>query len=473
LHRYFVERHGWHIDGLDRSATQLSEESISRQQVPSFLMDVFSEAFGQTGLMLHELAIFAATLEGMIHNEATDRLKDVYKVLDVATGDKISIPKATQMMEVYMTSLMLGQDTLANQTTLAKATRKMERTYPGWAAAQLWLEDVRETVAYLDKGRLNPFVADEGQSFTQVERSAQQVSERIGRYQDAECRELKDQLLDHEEGDSGRLLLSEFYKRGMDTNMQFVESPEFLRQRGALDETKPGEPRVIVANYILSQGNCLADMGFYSICCINECEGLLARLERDIAAPEASVARITATISNLSTSTVEAPRVLPQKMVRRLEEVAARNRGMVPLHGRLFAQWLHFLFPRECPYPHASGTHNPLTPAEWQVSTGASPIMNMDARYQYIDAAIGQVVPNLENDGRHETYEHVEVMRWSDEEEILYLPPAAPRTSQSDLMMSLFAFVALGCIAVAAVDVGRRSGAFDSLLEKNEKAHLV
>merc|ERR550537_1532339 len=29
---------------------------------------------------------------------------------------------------------------------------------------------------------------------------------------------------------------------------------------------------------------------------------------------------------------------------------------MIPLHGRLLAQWLHYAFPRECPYPHMPGT---------------------------------------------------------------------------------------------------------------------
>ena len=28
----------------------------------------------------------------------------------------------------------------------------------------------------------------------------------------------------------------------------------------------------------------------------------------------------------------------------------------VPLHGRLFAQWMHYAFPRHCPFPHVSGT---------------------------------------------------------------------------------------------------------------------
>merc|ERR1711862_713937 len=25
--------------------------------------------------------------------------------------------------------------------------------------------------------------------------------------------------------------------------------------------------------------------------------------------------------------------------------------GVVPLHGRAFSQWMHFVFPHDCPYP--------------------------------------------------------------------------------------------------------------------------
>merc|ERR1719387_1072567 len=35
----------------------------------------------------------------------------------------------------------------------------------------------------------------------------------------------------------------------------------------------------------------------------------------------------------------------------KLEEIAAKGNGRVPLHGRLFSQWLHYAFPYECPYP--------------------------------------------------------------------------------------------------------------------------
>jgi len=43
---------------------------------------------------------------------------------------------------------------------------------------------------------------------------------------------------------------------------------------------------------------------------------------------------------------------------------------VVPLHGRLFAQWLHHAYPRECPYPHVAGTTHPQDTDDWLKNTG-------------------------------------------------------------------------------------------------------
>ena len=107
-------------------------------------------------------------------------------------------------------------------------------------------------------------------------------------------------------------------------------------------------PRVIITNYLTSPTNCIASSSFYSVCCMDECEGLLGHLEREIAAPEATSARIATVVSHLSSSSVVAPRKLPQALLDRLEEIASHHGGSVPLHGRLFSQWLHHAFPREC-----------------------------------------------------------------------------------------------------------------------------
>merc|ERR1719189_1114442 len=54
----------------------------------------------------------------------------------------------------------------------------------------------------------------------------------------------------------------------------------------------------------------------------------------------------------------------------RLNEIATNHAGLVPLHGRLFAQWLHHAYPRECPFPHTVGTVEPMYPEEFAEKMG-------------------------------------------------------------------------------------------------------
>ena len=137
-----------------------------------------------------------------------------------------------------------------------------------------------------------------------------------------------------------RMLLpdGDFYKTSIDDNtFEFQESEEYLRDLGALDDTDPSHPSVIIPNYIQSASNCIASESLYSVCCLNECEQLMSHLEREIDAPEAEPSRIAAIVSALPSTTVEAPRTLSPALMGRLEEAAAHHDGTVQLHGRLFA----------------------------------------------------------------------------------------------------------------------------------------
>merc|ERR1719382_322651 len=69
-------------------------------------------------------------------------------------------------------------------------------------------------------------------------------------------------------------------------------------------------------------------------------------------APTAAPGRLLELISNISSSTMDAPSAVPSVLQQRLHSIAATNGGQVALHGRLFLQWLHFAFPYECPFPN-------------------------------------------------------------------------------------------------------------------------
>ena len=85
----------------------------------------------------------------------------------------------------------------------------------------------------------------------------------------------------------------------------------------------------------------LSVAAFYGVCCIDECEALLGHLERRLGAPTALLSEIVGLVSALPSASQAAKRTLPTALVGRLGEVAEHHGGRVPLHGRLFALWMH------------------------------------------------------------------------------------------------------------------------------------
>merc|ERR1719412_3292598 len=93
-------------------------------------------------------------------------------------------------------------------------------------------------------------------TFGRVLDEVQELNERLGAFQDMECRSLKAGLADMEFRSTGRVLLSDFYREGLQGKFLFREHVDYLRQLGALDESDPKHPFVIIANYLASPANC-------------------------------------------------------------------------------------------------------------------------------------------------------------------------------------------------------------------------
>merc|ERR1712194_640641 len=210
----------------------------------------------------------------------------------------------------------------------------------------------------------NPFV-QQAESFETTAGFLQELGQNFGAFQNLECVELKNVLMDMDHHGTGRVLLRDFYSGFKEAGWLFTESVDSLRKLGAVDETDPKKISVVIPNYMISQSNCLTSSGFYAVCCTNECEGLMRHVERDLVAPSASPERIAEVISNLPSDTVDAPRNLSTALLSRLQEIANFHGGLVPLYGRLFSQWMHHVYPRECPFPHVTGTTAPLSPSQW------------------------------------------------------------------------------------------------------------
>jgi hypothetical protein len=414
LHRLFVQRHGWFIKGLHEAGghrNSTSTAGVLKEQVPAYIQDLFEKRLGGRGFGLHELAVLAATIEHLVHNEAIKRLGDAFRVHDYLPTSVMNESEVDEVLDTYMTGYILGED-LANMTSqeALDAKNEMPDIFMAWDATREFVRGVRRNITQSESSAEQQ--SSGGLEFSLVARVAERVGEQFGRFQDHECRQIKSSLLALEEPGTGRVRLSDFWKPALGGAWQFSESLSYLRQLGVLDESDPKHPRVIIANYVSSPSNCIASSSFYSVCCIDECEGLLSHLERYIAAPEAAPQLISAFISELSSSSVAGPRKLSKTLLSRLDDIAAAHGGYVQLHGRLFAQWMHHAFPRECPYPHLSGTTNPQTPDEWLESTGEEAMATEEDIQGFVDQ------PHL---NETQTLE-VDSLPWSPEEELLAHP---------------------------------------------------
>jgi hypothetical protein len=236
--------------------------------------------------------------------------------------------------------------------------------YPTWPDTEVFVAEVRNSV-------LADVESSERTSWNSTLKVLEEVGERYGRWQNKECHDLKRTLMTMEKAGTGRVPLETFYADAFsNASWQFMESVPYLRQLGALDESDPERVSVVIPNYVNAESNCVASSKFYSVCCINECEALLGSLERHTGSPDAAPALILQLVAGLPSDTVEAPRQLSATLTNRLYDIASHHGGSVPLHGRLFAQWLHHAYPRECPYPHLSGTTNPLLAEQYVAQTG-------------------------------------------------------------------------------------------------------
>lgn len=439
LHRLFVQRRGWYIKGLEPNG-DAPAPYLQGEWVPSYLQGLLEQRFGEQGIDLHELAALAAALEDLVDAEAKGRLENIYSVLQILKDSRIHSDKVDEVLSTYLILyLQNGNFTSISSHELVRKRQMFEQHYAGWAEVNAWMQEIRQRRVKADD--------DTGLDFEQMSQIVVDMGEHFGTFNDRECRSLKSTLIEMEDRKPARVRLADFYKKGLYSHWEFNEKLAYLRVLGALDESDPSQVYVIAPNYLASRPNCLEASNLYAVCCRDECEELMGHLEKEIAAPQASPDRITALVTALPSDTVSAPRNLSAPLVNRLVQISEKNGGSVPLHGRLFAQWMHHAFPRECPYPHEAGTTSPQTAEEWMKETGEE-----DCRLSQ-EEMLAHVDESTSAESNAQAGE-MEELPWSSVEQTFESTPLAPgrkkpldRTSPATI--ALFLLLPLGGVLLA------------------------
>merc|ERR1719330_1664514 len=174
----------------------------------------------------------------------------------------------------------------------------------------------------------------------------------------------------------------------------------------------------------------------------------MAQLERNIASPVASPEMVIELVATLPSDTVAAPRTISEPMRRRLDDIARLHDGSIPLHGRLFAQWMHHAFPNECSYPHMKGSlEAPVNPIEWMLSeaqTGRNLKASMGEMQAVVDAALSL------NASDPFAAAQEPPLPWTEEEELMVGGPIARPTGKVSSWLRVGALA----LAVSAAVVG-------------------
>jgi len=375
VHRFFDRRSALHIRGFEPSRPMNSsgwgDTDILSQRVPAYVEAVLeSEHKLARGFTFRDAVYMVATIKQLIFDSEGALLEKAYKTKHKSVTRSLSLKELRHVLEAYLVNWFVGDDEESIEILLSNRSL-LEASIPHWDKIVSMAEGQARAMEY--KRQRNPLaaLADASArpghnalmsqySFEDMHRVIGAVTTSFASFWESECQFMKNALVEMDTHHTGRVPLSKFYSGTLDGEWRFGESESYLRELGALDETGWRGKQVIIANYIQGASNCIVSQSHYLVCCVNECEALLGELEVAIAAPVASPQRILEIVRSMTLDEDLSPALQVQ-----LEKIGTTHDGLVPLHGRLFAQWLHYVFPRECPFPHKAGTAAKLTPMEY------------------------------------------------------------------------------------------------------------
>mmetsp|Transcript_65492 Transcript_65492/g.191656 ORF Transcript_65492/g.191656 Transcript_65492/m.191656 type:complete len:559 (-) Transcript_65492:112-1788(-) len=462
---YFAKEHGWLINGLEphgmqANVSEVQEVTILQDRAPGLVEALIEAKRSGRGLSLQDVVAMVAALERLILDDSIALLEASYFFNDLSISDALEVDELHEVLRSYLVAVALGSrlnhsDVRRHRNIKQKLERRKSDT---WLAIVEFESDAALNFGYRQRQQVNPF-APAHFTFQDAAGIVEDIARAYGKWQTAECRHMTDQLVALDPDGTGRILLKTFYSQPDTADYQFSESESYLREIGALDETVGGSPRVRIANYMMGPSNCIASNSYYSVCCLSDCEALMNDIEGRIQAPTAPVQSLLSIVGNLSSVYVDGPRELPQDLRQRLEAVAERHGGGVPLHGRLFAQWLHHAFPQECPYPHVHETATVLTPSHWSDANRTISLAK-EERQRHINEA--QNVTEA-------PYAEPAALEWSDEEVLpAHEPPQRPAWRLGSVARGAVQLAALVAVAKAAYAGLRAAAGSEDAAKKDD-----
>lgn len=354
LSRYFQKEHGWTLHGLDPTEITVST-GILQDQVP-LLLDALLDKQRGDGLTLSEISSLAGALERLIFDESLKLLQLAYTMNGYNNSQVLSRDEVHEVLVSYiMVYKHIDKNVVINpkghflwkQNEIKNGRLLLETSF---------VDDSIRNFEFRRSSNTSPF-APILYPFQAVLEIVELIANGFGRWQDDSCRVMRNELSSFDTLGSGHISLQDFYSvKGLPV-FELDETIDELRELGLLDESKPVKPAVRIANYVLSDLNCGDFSNYYSVCCISTCDEIILELESRFQQFSVAPTLLLEAVTKVSNAADKDLNIAPSpgleqhagQLLKGLEVIARQHGGVVPLHGSLFAQWLHFAFPQECP----------------------------------------------------------------------------------------------------------------------------
>lgn len=420
VHRYFMQRSNLLIRGFEPArevnSSHLGAAEILNAHGPSLVQQALESKAGAEGFSFDDITLMIATLERLVFDAEIGLIGTVFAERGVSTTATLGTEQFEDILKSYMIHWLLGSDQ-ESLNYILENPEVLTTVLPHWNEVLNFTSGLMrgmEFVHHRSPSSGGGNIALNGlYRFDDVHEVVGDITRTFAAYWEAECQTVKKDLVAMDKSGTGRISLADFYGANADGEWRFGESESYLRELGALDESSSWRGKqVIIPNYLQGASNCIVATANYLVCCKNECESVLNELEDTIGGPVASPDQLLALVKNITNFDDESP-VVDKSLVGQLRRIAETHGGQVPLHGRLFTQWLHYVFPRECPFPHRSGTVSSLAPTEF----GEDFLASSDDVSKHA-ATRGTVRADPSADMRGAQAEAQWMTQWSEEEEL-------------------------------------------------------
>ena len=368
---YFAKEHGWLVRGLESPGAPiispgeshedahvaitggpggLYEVQILKDKAPGLaaaLRDAaLSPVAASAGLSLGDISRTVAALEQLLLEESLPLLRASYFLDGLDSGEDAQVPAVVeewQAHEALLSYLLLFRHGLPRSLTDVESHQRLKQRAmktADWSALKKFEAQALSEVVSGGTGKIGKI------SWSQASEAVSVLAMRYGRWQESECEDMKSTLLKMDAG-GGRVKLQDFHGSPKHPHYQFTEKEDYLRKAGILVE-EGDEQYVLIANYLLGPSNCIASSEYFAVCCLNQCEQVVSRLETILQAPAATVGQIMdaasgirGNIGNIGNSSHDTHDDPPTAELQESLGMLVDNTGAVVLHSPGFRRWLH------------------------------------------------------------------------------------------------------------------------------------